>query len=256
MWPATSTERTYTVVVAKSDFRRRGRQCRIHPQRQLVHVLQISRVGGRIGSRLAQQLCRALQRRHRGTTLCVRAWTYCGFHRCCGMGSRRSQPICSALPLRIYRMEEIHNVLHDMLVVDDSFLKANNLLHQNSVVHTELVVAIRHVLQLLLRSDELCVKQIDLVRGHHHVFAVGNRSSWCRGLAANVLQRIFVVDLEIRMLKLPSPGAIRTLLIILGVVPDLVKVILVQLANKAGKVAMLEVLREDEFCEFLVLRGQ
>jgi hypothetical protein len=48
-------------------------------------------------------------------------------------------------------------------------------------------------------------------------------------------------------------GAIWGGTVILIVLSDLVKVIFVELSDETGKVAVLEVFREDELCEFLVL---
>jgi hypothetical protein len=48
-------------------------------------------------------------------------------------------------------------------------------------------------------------------------------------------------------------GPIRRLAIFFVVVPDFVEIVLVQLADKAGEIAVFEVLREYVFCEFLVL---
>ena len=48
-------------------------------------------------------------------------------------------------------------------------------------------------------------------------------------------------------------GAIRGLPIFFVVVPDFVKIVLVQLADKAGEVAVLEMLGEDVFGKLLVL---
>ena len=47
--------------------------------------------------------------------------------------------------------------------------------------------------------------------------------------------------------------SVRRLSILFIVVSDFVEVVLVELANEAGKIAMLEVFREDRFGEALIL---
>ena len=48
-------------------------------------------------------------------------------------------------------------------------------------------------------------------------------------------------------------SAIRRLATLLIVVPHFVKIIFVQLADKAGEVAVLEVFRQDRLCELFIL---
>ena len=57
------------------------------------------------------------------------------------------------------------------------------------------------------------------------------------------------------MLGATHSWAVRRLAVVLIVVPHFVEIVLVQLPDEAGKVAVLEVLREDVLCEFLVLDG-
>lgn len=51
----------------------------------------------------------------------------------------------------------------------------------------------------------------------------------------------------------PYVLTIRRLAVLLVILADLVKVVLVQLAHETGKVAMLEVFRQDGLSEFLAL---
>lgn len=100
-------------------------------------------------------------------------------------------------------MQEVHDVLHDMLVVDDSLLHADELLQKHRVVHAELVVALLKLLQLLLCCDELCVEKIHLLR-RHHVIHDGVGLAWCWRFSADVVQGIFVVGFEVGVLEFPG----------------------------------------------------
>ena len=53
----------------------------------------------------------------------------------------------------------------------------------------------------------------------------------------------------------PYPDTVRRSAALLIIVSHFVEVVLVQLAHEAGEVAVLEVLRQDVFREFLVLRA-
>ena len=66
-----------------------------------------------------------------------------------------------------------------------------------------------------------------------------------RGLAADVVQGVAVVLAEVRVLELPGVVAVLVAAFFLGGDLDLVEVVLVELAHEAGKVAVLEVPRED-----------
>src|SRR5690242_7347668 len=55
------------------------------------------------------------------------------------------------------------------------------------------------------------------------------------------------------LLRITNARAVLRLTILLVVVSHFVEIVLVELANETGEVAVLEVLRQDVFCEFFVL---
>lgn len=68
------------------------------------------------------------------------------------------------------------------------------------------------------------------------------------------LPRLYLISILLGTLpNLTYPLTIRILSIIFIVLPNLVEIVLVQLADETREVAVLEVLGEDRFCEFLVL---
>ena len=157
-----------------------------------------------------------------------------------------------------------------MLVVDNSLLNANQLLEEHGVVYAEVVISLLQLLELLLGRDKLCVEQIHLLRWND-ILRHDVGFPWGGRLSSDVVERILVVHLEIRMFELPSlqrsvtrrvqigvdrpyPDAVRRCAALLVVVSHFVEVVLVQLAHETGEVAVLEVLRQDVLGEFLVLR--
>lgn len=104
--------------------------------------------------------------------------------------------------LTIDRLQEIHDILHNVLVVDDCLLDTNQFLEEHRVVHAEFVVALLQRLQLLLRRDKLCVEKIHLLSGHHivhHGIGLARR----RRFSSDVVQGILVVGFEVRVLEFP-----------------------------------------------------
>lgn len=99
-------------------------------------------------------------------------------------------------------MQEVHHVLHHMLVVDDRLLQPDELLHQHGMVHIHFVISLLEMRQLLLRRHQLGVHQIHLLGGQCLLGDLG----WFPGrggFAANIIQGIFVVRFEFRVFELP-----------------------------------------------------
>jgi hypothetical protein len=126
------------------------------------------------------------------------------------------------------------------------------------MIHRELGVAIGEVLDLLLLGDNLLVEEVDLLGGHR-VIGVLSLLSRGRCFSANVIERLFAVRPEFRVLEFPRLFCVRgvpstwtwgayilpvwRLAIFLVILANLVEVVLVQLAYETGEVAVLEVLR-------------
>lgn len=136
-------------------------------------------------------------------------------------------------------------------------------------MYAHLLILLLQLLELLLRGDQLTVHQVHLL-GRHLFFDLRGRLARGWRLSTNIVQGVLVVRLELGMLELPcldgvskARGQSRCLRAytwpigrmscFLVVVADLVKVILVQLAHEAGKVAVLEMLGKDVFGESFVL---
>lgn len=66
------------------------------------------------------------------------------------MVERGSDFAVSPLP-RIHHVQIIHNILHDVFMIDDRLLHTNQLLHQHLILHEDFVEALRELLKLLLR---------------------------------------------------------------------------------------------------------
>lgn len=106
--------------------------------------------------------------------------------------------------LRINVVQELHDTLHHVLVVDDRLLQSDDFLQQHGVVDAELVVAVLQTRQLRLGRHQLRVHEVDLLRGPDHVFRRRYRLAWRRSLAADIVEGILVVRLEIGVLKFPG----------------------------------------------------
>lgn len=171
-------------------------------------------------------------------------------------------------------MQECHNILHDVLMVDNGFLKTDYFLQQHRVVDAKLVVALLQGVQLSLCCHQLSADHVHLLRRQAHLFGVRRVGFARRGcFSSNVVERVFVVHLEVGVLEFPSlslvsSGSVKScrgctnsravlgLTILLIVMSHFVEVIFVQLANKTGEVAVFEMLRKDVFRELLVLRNR
>lgn len=135
-------------------------------------------------------------------------------------------------------------------------------------------IAIGEQLNLLLLGEDLLVEQVDLLSGDRVICGL-SLFARSRRFAANVIERFFAVGTKFGVFKfpslfgksvsflslLPSDGfgpntyilTVRRLSILLVILANLVEIVLVELAHKTGKVAMLEVFRQDGFGEFLAL---
>lgn len=274
-WPSTGRPDT------ANEVRRRRRQSSIHPHRDLVHVFQIPRIQHDVGIGFAQQLSSVLQWRGRnvvfgGLVLSIDI-SVLRLVAICILREGISNPAVSAA-LCIDIVQEGHDILHHMLVIDDRFLQSDDLLQQHRMVNTEFVVAILKRVQLRLCCDQLVAHHIHLLRRNYHFLVGLIRLAWCRRFPPNVVQCILVVHLEVRVLKLPCLEAvsfgrlvrapalvegapqcatyarsIRRLPVLFIVVSHFVKVILVQLAHETREIAVLEVLGQYVLCEFFVL---
>ena len=91
-----------------------------------------------------------------------------------------------------------------MLVVYYRLLHPDQLLQEHRVVYTELVVALLQLLELLLGCDQLRVDEIHLLRGYHDVVCRRVRFARCGSFPSDVVQRVLVIGLEVRMLEFPS----------------------------------------------------
>lgn len=241
------------------------------------HVFQIFVVELHIRVQPVQELGRILERRGRF----VRQWRD-GLSRGVPIARRYASIIpgwshfaVASVP-GIYRMQEVHHVLHHMLMIDHRLLQADELLYQHSLVYVHFIISLLEMRQLLLRRHQLRVHQIDLLGGQRFFRDLG----WFPGrgsFAANIIQRIFVVGFEFRVFELPClrrsvgfsppevfmrlvamsthPEPVRGLPAFFVVVADLVKVVFVELAHEAGEIAVLEMLGQDGFGEPLILQG-
>ena len=128
------------------------------------------------------------------------------------------------------------------------------------MVHGQLGVAIGQVLDLLLLRHNLLVQQIDLLGGNGFLVL----SSWLargRGFSSDIIQRILIVGAKFGVFEFPSLRhgldamprikevknvrsayirTIRRLPVFLVILANFVEIILVQLADETGKVAVLE----------------
>jgi hypothetical protein len=87
---------------------------------------------------------------------------------------------------RIYREQVGHDLVNDILMVQHGLLHPHNLLQHELMIHGELCIAIREMLDLLLLGDNLLVEQVDLLRGSGLVVALGLFAGG-RGLPANIV---------------------------------------------------------------------
>lgn len=151
------------------------------------------------------------------------------------------------------------------------------------MIHGQSGIAIGEQLNLLLLGEDLLVEQVDLL-GWHGVICGLSLFARSRGFAANVVERFFTVgtkfgvfefpglkgksDCQFLLSLLPSKVSwcsvsisrlntyiltIWRLTILFIILANLVEIVFVELAHKTGKVAMLEVFRQDGFGEFLAL---
>lgn len=131
------------------------------------------------------------------------------------------------------------------------------------MVDSQLRVAVREVLNLLLLRQDLLVHQVDLL-SRHAILAHLSRLTGRGCLSSDIIERIFAVCFELRVFEFPSLQgvsalefktvhlavgssitdilSIRRLARFFVVLSDLVEVILVQLTHETGEVAMLEML--------------
>jgi hypothetical protein len=114
----------------------------------------------------------------------------------------------------------------------------------------------------LLLRDQLRVHQIDLGCWHGFLADLGRFASGWR-FSSDVVQRVLVIRFEFRVLELPSlcrkwsadigkawadTTNIRPVWRLSGfliVLANLVEIVFVELANKTGKIAVLEVFGQD-----------
>lgn len=87
-------------------------------------------------------------------------------------------------------------------MIDHGLLHPNELLHQDCVTNADLMIFVLQLLELLLGRHELGVHQIHLLRRHriiHHLRGFPGRG----GFPTNIIQRVFVVRLELWMFEFP-----------------------------------------------------
>lgn len=140
----------------------------------------------------------------------------------------------------------------------DHLLQADDLAHEHLVGLRQLKVLLLQGLDLVLRRREGLAQDDDLLRGGECILGL-RRFPRRRGLSPDVVQVLFAVCPEFRVLELPCLVApvldstlpptgladrtyvspIGTFCVLFGV-SDFVKVVFVELPHKAGKVAVFE----------------
>lgn len=132
----------------------------------------------------------------------------------------------------------------------------------------KVLVSFRKLLELLLRRHQLAVDEVHLLGRILFVQRLSSLSR-CWSLASDVVQVILLVCLELGVFELPrldrlvhvicsrregtDLGSVLGRSVVFIVLSDLVEVILVQLPDEGSKVAVLEVLWQDQLGEFLIL---
>jgi hypothetical protein len=154
-------------------------------------------------------------------------------------------------------------------VVENGLLHLEHLLQHQLLNDGHFGIALGDLLDLLGLGHQLLVHQVDLL-DRELALVHGRSLAWRRRLSPDVVQRLFVVRLELGVFEFPrlsgsatagkdssgwrtdiwSVGRCPALFIVLA---HFVKVIFVQLADEAGKVAVFEMFGKDGFGEFLVL---
>jgi len=171
--------------------------------------------------------------------------------------------------LRIDRVQEIHDILHDMFMIDNCLLNSYQLLQQHGMVYAKFIVLLLELLQLLLGCNELVAEHVHLLRRHHHLVGGGVGFPGRRRLPSDVVERIFVVRLEVGMFEFPRLPCVSSCLldahcythactiwrlpVLLIVVSHFVEIVLVQLSDERGEITVLEVLRQDMLGKLLIL---
>lgn len=116
---------------------------------------------------------------------------------------RKWQDTTFPAPLRIDRVQEVHDIAHDVLVVENGLLHADEFLQQHGVVHADFVIPLLQLLKLLLRRYKLGIEEIHLLSRNNVVrHDVGLSRGRC--LSSDVVESILIVHLEIRVFELPG----------------------------------------------------
>jgi hypothetical protein len=179
-------------------------QCAVHSHGDFVHVLQVPRVQHDIGVGLAQELGGVLQRRSWAIViLCLTGGLDAAVLRLRAVLAESKLAVPSLL--RVNAVQESHDILHDVLVVDYGFLEADDFLQQHRVVNAKFVVASFKSMQLRLCRHELSADHVHLLRRQPHVLSIGLVGfARRRCLSSDVVECILVVHFEIGVFELPG----------------------------------------------------
>lgn len=103
-----------------------------------------------------------------------------------------------------------HQLVDDILMVEDGLLHAHHLLQHELMVDGELSIAVGQVLDLLLLGHDLLVQEIDLLC-RDGVIMVAGLFTGRRRFPSNIVQRFLAVGPKLGVLELPSLYTIRIL---------------------------------------------
>jgi hypothetical protein len=190
-------------------------------------------VGHGIGVDAGEQFARPAQ---------LRAWLICvgrlpiGCH---GLAQdwRRGRRGCGGLT--VIGCEVVDDLVGCLLLSIENFLQGQDLIDQNLVRLRNFAVKLLQLLDLLLGRRKLFGDDADVVVGGEIVGRL--RLPRGRSLSPDVIQVIFTVDSEVRVLEFQDIPKWGRVLVVAGRL-DLVEVIFVELPDEAGHVAVLEVL--------------
>ena len=99
-------------------------------------------------------------------------------------------------------MQEIHDILNHVFMIDDGLLQTQDFLEEHRVMGAELAVPLMKLLELALSSDELRVDEVHLLCWHRF-FRELVRLLWDRRFSSYVVEGVFVVRFKIGVFEFP-----------------------------------------------------